>query len=313
MSSNQGTVAFFHPYCNAGGGGERVLWEMVKLLQEKTNLRIVVYTGDVNVTPQDILSKVAANLKIDLQPTIQFVYLYQRNWVEASRYPYLTLLGQSLGSLILALEAVLKFTPDYFIDSMGYSWTYPLVKILCGSRVCCYTHYPTISTDMLNLVSSSSESFNNRPFIARSPLLTRMKIAYYHLFAYLYGWAGYWSDLVIVNSSWTKGHIDKLWSLPDRTHLIFPPCDTSAFESLQTADKLKGQMISIAQFRPEKNHELQLRAFHRFLELVSGSPAAEESKLVLIGSSRNAEDEERVEQLKNLARKLGLEGKVSHA
>lgn len=25
-------VAFFHPYCNAGGGGERVLWVAIKAL-----------------------------------------------------------------------------------------------------------------------------------------------------------------------------------------------------------------------------------------------------------------------------------------
>lgn len=29
------TIAFFHPYCNAGGGGERVLWRAVEAFQEK--------------------------------------------------------------------------------------------------------------------------------------------------------------------------------------------------------------------------------------------------------------------------------------
>lgn len=28
-------VAFFHPYCNAGGGGERVLWCAIRTLQKK--------------------------------------------------------------------------------------------------------------------------------------------------------------------------------------------------------------------------------------------------------------------------------------
>lgn len=28
-------VAFFHPYCNAGGGGERVLWAAIKAIQSK--------------------------------------------------------------------------------------------------------------------------------------------------------------------------------------------------------------------------------------------------------------------------------------
>ena len=28
------TVGFFHPFCNSGGGGERVLWSAVKVLQD---------------------------------------------------------------------------------------------------------------------------------------------------------------------------------------------------------------------------------------------------------------------------------------
>lgn len=43
-------VAFFHPYCDAAGGGEKVLWcFVVALLQDqkfKDNHQIVIYTGD---------------------------------------------------------------------------------------------------------------------------------------------------------------------------------------------------------------------------------------------------------------------------
>lgn len=28
-------VGFFHPYCNAGGGGERVLWTAIRALQNR--------------------------------------------------------------------------------------------------------------------------------------------------------------------------------------------------------------------------------------------------------------------------------------
>lgn len=28
------TVGFFHPFCNSGGGGERVLWSAIKVLQD---------------------------------------------------------------------------------------------------------------------------------------------------------------------------------------------------------------------------------------------------------------------------------------
>ncbi len=53
-------ISFFHPYCAAGGGGERVLWKMIQALEEKwgqsknttitatktSSLHIVIYTID---------------------------------------------------------------------------------------------------------------------------------------------------------------------------------------------------------------------------------------------------------------------------
>lgn len=44
-------IAFFHPYCSGGGGGERVLWKMIEvlgdLLDRGTALhQVVVYTID---------------------------------------------------------------------------------------------------------------------------------------------------------------------------------------------------------------------------------------------------------------------------
>ncbi len=45
---------------NAGGGGERVLWVAVKALEEHAFARpvsVVVYTGDTDVTPEQMLEK----------------------------------------------------------------------------------------------------------------------------------------------------------------------------------------------------------------------------------------------------------------
>ena len=48
-------VGFFHPFTNDGGGGERVLWCAVKAVQEKrSDLTIVVYTGDHDATPEGL-------------------------------------------------------------------------------------------------------------------------------------------------------------------------------------------------------------------------------------------------------------------
>ena len=44
-------VGFFHPYCDAGGGGERVLWTGVRALRQRfPAAKLVVYTGDVEVS-----------------------------------------------------------------------------------------------------------------------------------------------------------------------------------------------------------------------------------------------------------------------
>lgn len=39
---NVKVIGFFHPYCDAGGGGERVLWCAVKAIQSKYSFRLLV-------------------------------------------------------------------------------------------------------------------------------------------------------------------------------------------------------------------------------------------------------------------------------
>jgi alpha-1,2-mannosyltransferase len=53
---------------------------------------------------------------IELDPDrVQFVTLKKRRWVEESSWPRLTLLGQSIGSVVLAYEALSAFLPDVFV------------------------------------------------------------------------------------------------------------------------------------------------------------------------------------------------------
>lgn len=56
----------------------------------------------------------------------------------------------------------------------------------------------------------------------------------------------------------------------------YPPCDTSTLRMLPLAPRPVGLalILSIAQFRPEKDHDLQLRAFAKLLELQAQGPAA---------------------------------------
>lgn len=307
-------VGFFHPYCNAGGGGERVLWVAIRSLQNRyPNVRCLVYTGDCDASSQEILLKARQRFNITLPKPVEFIFLTRRNWVEARKYPIFTLLGQSLGSLVLGWEALTSYVPDIYIDSMGYAFTLPLFKYLGGCTVGCYVHYPTISTDMLQRVSDREAGFNNATLVTRSPFLTSIKVLYYKMFAYLYGVAGNRSDFVMVNSTWTFGHIKSLWGDGSKTVIVYPPCDISEFMTIHLTEKRNKNVqsiLSIAQFRPEKNHQLQLDAFSKFLEHYSTKSEKSKFRLILVGGCRDQKDKQRVDDLKKSAEELGIQDYV---
>lgn len=304
------SVGFFHPYCNAGGGGERVLWCAVRAVQTRyPAAKLIIYTGDTDAAPDMILAKARERFNMAIPDTnLTFVYLHRRSWVEAERYPYFTMLGQSFGSLVLGTEALLSFVPSIYIDTMGYAFTLPLFKYLGGSSVGCYVHYPTISTDMLARVSSRQATYNNRGRVARSPLASALKLQYYRLFAALYSWAGRRAACVMVNSSWTEQHILELWG--GEVSRVFPPCDTSHLAA--TLGQREGEQVrvlSIGQFRPEKDHPLQIKAMFELRQILSEEDWSR-VRLVMVGGCRGKEDWRLVQDLKDLTRYLAVEDNV---
>ncbi|KAB2599571.1 GDP-Man:Man(3)GlcNAc(2)-PP-Dol alpha-1,2-mannosyltransferase-like [Pyrus ussuriensis x Pyrus communis] len=151
--------------------------------------------------------------------------------------------------------------------------------------------------------------YNNDDFIARSNWLSSCKVVYYNLFSRMYGIVGSCAHLAMVNSSWTQSHIEQLWSIPQRTKRVYPPCDTSGLQELPLERPAEpAKIISVAQFRPEKAHGLQLEAFAVAIgKLDAHFPRP---KLQFVGSCRNKADEERVQRLKDKAIELKLDGDV---
>lgn len=143
---------------NAGGGGERVLWMAVKTLallhaklikSSQRPLHVLIYSGDIGVDPKEILQRAEDHFGVqlrDISMPVTFVFVRGREWLEAARYPVLTMVGQSLGSLLLGLVCLLAFPPDVFVDTTGCAFTYPLTALLGRCRIAAYVHYPTIST-----------------------------------------------------------------------------------------------------------------------------------------------------------------------
>ncbi|XP_020523601.1 GDP-Man:Man(3)GlcNAc(2)-PP-Dol alpha-1,2-mannosyltransferase isoform X2 [Amborella trichopoda] len=229
--SRKRAIGFFHPYTNDGGGGERVLWCAVKAVQElNPNLDCVVYTGD-EASPQSLMARALDRFGVKLLQPPQVVPLHKRKWVEERTYPHFTMIGQSLGSIYLSWEALNKFTPLFYFDTSGYAFTYPLARAF-GCKVICYTHYPTISSDMVSRVRQRSFMYNNDKSIAGSIWLSRCKVIYYTIFSWMYGLVGSYANIAMVNSSWTRSHIEKLWKIPDRTRRVYPPCNTSELQAL---------------------------------------------------------------------------------
>ncbi|KAI5840801.1 hypothetical protein DFP73DRAFT_557907 [Morchella snyderi] len=299
-------VGFFHPFCNAGGGGERVLWAAIRATQKKyPNAMCVVYTGDHDADKATILSRVENRFDIHLEPTrVLFLYLTTRHWIAASTWPHFTLLGQSLGSLVLAWDAFTLLVPDIFIDTMGYGFTLPFAKLLFGIPTGAYVHYPTISTDMLGSLPSGSTT----------SLRISAKRAYWKLFGALYSQCGTSIDTILCNSTWTATHLRYLWpSRASSITVVFPPCAVSAVADAIPLSKNGPGMarekiiLCIAQFRPEKKHDLIIDSFARYC---ASYPEDKETKLVLIGSVRHSEDKTRVYDLRLLAHEKGIKERV---
>ncbi|EGC39229.1 hypothetical protein DICPUDRAFT_45300 [Dictyostelium purpureum] len=308
------SIGFFHPYCTAGGGGERVLWCAIKSLQDSyPDIKYYVYTGDKE-SDEQIFDKVTSTFDIQLnRENCKFIRLTKRKWVEASTYPRFTLIGQSLGSMILGWEALNLFNPTIFCDTMGYAFTFPIFSLIGGSIVSCYVHYPTISSDMISKVELNSESFNNDKSISSNKYLTFGKLIYYKIFAKIYYLVGSFSKLVMVNGTWTGNHIKNIWKKEYGKNLfkLYPPVDVENRKELPLDwMNRKNMILSIAQFRPEKNHSLQLETLAHLLQKYPIHKNQLRTKLVLVGGVRDQDDRDRVSALEELAKKLKIEDHV---
>ena len=340
--------AFFHPHCSGGGGGERVLWKALEVLgtynggntnsnrnNKKEDNTFVYHPPEVLIyTIDPPTPHYAANLLRDAQERfdiqisdklkIQFVHLHEYKHLLAPS-PRLSLIVESLGALRLAWHGLQQSAargqwPHVFWDTTGCAFTFLPASLLFGCRIVAYVHYPTISTDMLQMVwQRRRAAYNHSAAIASSRAQTALKMVYYMAFAALYGLVGSLATLVMVNSTWTYRHIAFLWKLPAWTpgalRIVYPPCAVQDLQSLvETPSHLRqAAILSIGQFRPEKDHVLQIQALQRLLEQhpeLKTSTTKEKVKLVLLGSCRNDDDRKRLTHLQVMARDNDLEEHV---
>jgi alpha-1,2-mannosyltransferase len=220
------------------------------------------------------------------------------------------------------VDAFSLLVPDIFIDTMGYAFALAFGKF-CYPQMptAAYVHYPTISTDMLGALDL--EPGKGLHAGAGKGLRGVAKKKYWRLFALIYSWVGGHVDVVMANSSWTRAHMQALWG-PYRTkrqkqseiEILFPPVAVEELEeaidvSEASEQKREKILLYIAQFRPEKNHGLILRAFADLIHSNRPDAGARKGlKLKLIGSVRDSKDATRVYELRLLAHELKIKEDV---
>ena len=294
-----------------------MLWAAIAATQQRYPRAIcAVYTGDHEIERTAAIETVKRRFDITLQlHSLQFIYLSKRDYVLSSTWPPFTLLGQALRSILLADDAFSLLVPDVFIDTMGYAFAVAFASYLFPRvATAAYVHYPTISTDMLSSLDDKTGTKGIHSG-AGSGWRGKAKKTYWHIFAWLYGWAGRSINVVMCNSTWTANHIQSLWKQKQQPlSILYPPCPVHEIIEKIKLDAESGKnrnpsILYVAQFRPEKNHSLILNAFAKFSHAhasnakFSGKPP----RLVLIGSVRaNTPDEKHIYNLRLQARELKI-------
>lgn len=332
----RGAIGFVHPAAAAGGGGERVLWMAVegvmkRDMQHKTDRVYVVYCNQMQDEDTEVLALVKSQFNIVLPRPVKFVFLRPEitKWLNGEMFPVATLLLQTLvGGLLLFYECAIANTmTPIAVETVGIPFLYPLLRVWSGSYVIAYIHYPVISSRMTDMVRSGVVTTTNRGRVVSFKPLRWMKLVYYLLFMQVYRLFGQFPHLVLTNSTWTNNHISSIFK-PRQTFIVFPPCNvekqnfrrkTSATSGDDVSASAQGntnerslptsarshRIVSVGQFRPEKNHALQIKSFHQ-----AKSRLPSDTTLVLIGGARNDEDYQRVKNLKGLIDSLNLTSSV---
>lgn len=284
--SSRRIYGFLHPNASAGGGGERVLWAAVKqTLQEEKNIAAIYIAISKGINLPDLLDHAVSRFGISFTNSeadrIVLIGLTQTRLIDPQTYPWLTLVGQAFGMAVLGYEAVSHLMPDVFVETTGLAFSYPVVSWFACVPVVSYVHYPFVQYSMIRTLKWWSA-----------------KQIYWRVLLLAYRWALKFSSVTASNSTWTKAHLQ-----PIASDVVFPPCAVQDFHP--TSDNRTPAVVYVAQFRPEKRHEIVLRAFSRAkseIRKVSG----QRPHLIFIGSVRDEDDALRVLALRRLATEVGL-------
>ncbi|CUM62596.1 uncharacterized protein PRCAT00000148001 [Priceomyces carsonii] len=311
---------FFHPYANNGGGGEKVLWQAVKatLLSDDRNIA-VIYTTNLDAQPLDILNKAEEKLNVKNIDSKRVVFIYLRrfgNLISESYWTHFTIIGQLLGSGLLSLEAMNELSPDIWIDTIGLPGSYWLVSVALKIPILSYVHYPILQKEMFNKLKFPEFSMNQlRKFKGTaSDFFALGKLIYWSILYYTYKFLGSKVDITLTNGTWTYNHLSTVWSLNmnRKFEILYPPCGPAAQTNEILPTEKENKLIYVAQFRPEKRHELILLEYSKFLKSFSSQKGQVRDlpTIVFLGSCRTKDDTSVLNDLRETIKRLDLENYV---
>lgn len=270
--SEKKIIGFFHPYAAGRGGGERVLWAAIDGILasvDPKNTRVIIYSVDED--RESMMRKRNATFGFSAKENdkiVEIKKIFFPSLLEPKTWPIATIMGQSIGSVIVLLVALMSSSfsdwPTTFIDTTGYPFTLPVAKLLTGAKTCAYIHYPTMSNDMFKKVAEKRSDFNNSAVYTRSAILVTLKKTYYKFFLFIYRLCGYSVDVTVCNSRWTASRIRDVWGRKD-VAVLYPPAAIGNGEQISKIEEEPRQqaILSLAQFRPEKRQDFQIRIFQK--------------------------------------------------
>ena len=115
---------------------------------------------------------------------------------------------------------------------------------------------------------------------------------------------GKFVDFSFVNSTWTFNHMNEIWK-NNKILILYPPCSTEIYQECFTNNNRNNLIVSFAQFRPEKNQQMQIEIFNKIKPKFNNN-----LELHILGAVRNEDDQKLFDSLQNYINNLNLSNSV---
>ena len=310
--SNTRVISFLHPFCNDCGGGEKVLWMIIKgmtmHLKSSEKIKINVLCGikdDAVSIKNNLKHRFELDFSADDKSSVIDIELVRLKTAHLLKpKSFLTMFLQIVGQIIFAFEIVKTVHSDVIVDTTGLPFTYLVLRLLGRAKVVAYVHYPFISEDMISDIKRGVEGVHSRGIFGRIKPLRYFKVFYYYLILIFYKLNGLCVSFAFSNSSWTNNHIKKIWPGVNLV-ILYPPCATKLYESDSKLTR-KNLIVSCAQFRPEKRQRMQID----IMKKLKARGFCKDLKLCITGATRDDSDRKLFDDLQEYIIKNDLENEV---